>query len=275
MRQTLLNRSCLVALIVLAAMVGTGLGCARFRGAPKVQFLVVEVQTNSGNADDAVTRTIMVLRKRLNAVGVTGASVERQPGGAGNRILIELPSVPDYERVKRLILAQAKLEFREVFSPPSPAPVAKYLTEEEAKRAAPDGEVLPYRDRISDGEEAKSSVRFVALVKGPLVTGEHIRSAQAVSPAEGEYQIVFSLTREGAERFGVWTGSHINSYLAVALNGEVKSIVYIKSQISDSGQIDGKFSQAEAEDLALALRSGALPGTVTLAAEGVYAVNAH
>jgi preprotein translocase subunit SecD len=66
----------------------------------------------------------------------------------------------------------------------------------------------------------------------------------------------------GAEKFGKWTGANINEYMGVVLNGEVKSAPYIKSQIFDQGEITGKFTQQSAEDLALTLRSGALPADI-------------
>jgi preprotein translocase subunit SecD len=88
------------------------------------------------------------------------------------------------------------------------------------------------------------------------------------SPGSEDYQIAFSLRPEGAEKFGAWTGSHINNYLGVVLNGEVKSIAFIKSQIYDQGEITGRFTRQSAEDLALVLRSGALPAPVRVIEEG-------
>ena len=83
-------------------------------------------------------------------------------------------------------------------------------------------------------------------------------------PAAGadDYQIQFSLKKNGADKFGAWTGSNINEYMGVSLNEEIKSIAYIKSQIYDQGQITGRFTQQSAEDLALTLRSGALPAPI-------------
>jgi preprotein translocase subunit SecD len=99
----------------------------------------------------------------------------------------------------------------------------------------------------------------------PIVTGTDLRNAAAV-PAPGggttEYQIQFSLKKAGAEKFGAWTGAHINEYMGVVLNDEVKSIAYIKSQIFDQGEISGRFTKQSAEDLAITLRSGALPAPI-------------
>jgi preprotein translocase subunit SecD len=89
-----------------------------------------------------------------------------------------------------------------------------------------------------------------------------------VRSAYGEnYQIVFSLNKTGADKFGNWTGAHINEYLAVVLDDEVRSIAFIKSQISDQGEITGRFTKQSAEDLALVLKAGALPASVKLVEE--------
>jgi preprotein translocase subunit SecD len=97
-----------------------------------------------------------------------------------------------------------------------------------------------------------------------VVDGSELREANAVSRTggDGDYQISFSFKPSGAQKFGEWTGKNIGNYMAVVLNGEVKSAAYIKSQIFDSGEISGRFTKASAEDLALTLKSGALPAKI-------------
>jgi preprotein translocase subunit SecD len=98
-----------------------------------------------------------------------------------------------------------------------------------------------------------------------IIDGSELRNASARQTQGGrsdDYEIEFSLKKAGADKFGAWTGSHINEYMGVVLNDEVRSIAYIKSQIYDQGQISGRFSQKSAEDLALTLRSGALPAPI-------------
>src|SRR5688500_19499722 len=77
-----------------------------------------------------------------------------------------------------------------------------------------------------------------------------------------DYQNSFAIKPAGAEKFGTWTGANIGQYMGVVLNDEVKSIAYIKSQIFDQGEISGRFTRQSAEDLALTLRSGALPAKI-------------
>ena len=104
--------------------------------------------------------------------------------------------------------------------------------------------------------------------KNAIVTGEDLRSANAVVKERPDhYSIVFSLRSEGADRLGDWTKSHINSYLAIVLNGTVVSAPYIRGEIRDTGEINGNFSKTEAEDLALVLTAGALPAPIKLVEE--------
>ncbi|RMG00423.1 MAG: protein translocase subunit SecD, partial [Acidobacteria bacterium] len=123
--------------------------------------------------------------------------------------------------------------------------------------------VFPYteREETTNGERKQ---RFVVVETPAVIDGSELRDAAAVSRTgiEGDYQIVFSLKPSGAQKFGEWTEKNINNYMAVRLNDEVKSIAYIKSKITDSGEITGRFTKASAEDLALTLKSGALPAPI-------------
>src|SRR4029079_10445759 len=107
--------------------------------------------------------------------------------------------------------------------------------------------------------------QWVVVEMPAIIDGSELRNANAI-PTQGgrsdDYEINFALKKAGAEKFGAWTGAHINDYMGVVLNGEVKSIAFIKSQIFDSGEISGRFTKESAEDLALTLRSGALPAPI-------------
>jgi preprotein translocase subunit SecD len=94
-----------------------------------------------------------------------------------------------------------------------------------------------------------------------IVDGSELREANAISRtgSDRDYEIGFSLKPAGAQKFGEWTGKNIGNYMGVVLNNEVKSAAYIKGQIFDQGQISGRFTKQSAEDLALTLKSGALP----------------
>ncbi len=106
--------------------------------------------------------------------------------------------------------------------------------------------------------------QFVVVEYPAVVDGSELRDANAVSRTgtENDYQISFSFKPAGAQKFGDWTGKNIGNYMAVVLNDEVKSAAYIKSQIFDQGEISGQFTKKTADDLALTLRSGALPAKI-------------
>jgi preprotein translocase subunit SecD len=84
------------------------------------------------------------------------------------------------------------------------------------------------------------------------------------------YEVMFSLKPEGAVRLQYWTRSHIDNYMAIILNKEVRSIAYIKSEISDSGVITGRYTKEQAEDVAHVLITGNLPAPLELVREGTY-----
>src|SRR5207247_5565879 len=125
--------------------------------------------------------------------------------------------------------------------------------------------VLPYVERgDSTTPNAPKPTRWVVVESPAIIDGAEWRSASAKQEAAGSsrYQIAFSLKKSGADKFGSWTGANINEWMGVVLNDEVKSIAYIKSQISDTGEITGNFAKDQADDLALTLRSGALPAGI-------------
>src|SRR5256886_16148755 len=131
--------------------------------------------------------------------------------------------------------------------------------------------VLPYTERAdlttktSDASANAAKAQKWVVVESPaIIDGIDLRSAQAIPERAGgdKYQITFALKKSGADKFGAWTGANINEYMGVALNDEVKSIAFIKGQIFDQGEITGRFSKQSSEDLALTLRSGALPAAI-------------
>lgn len=129
--------------------------------------------------------------------------------------------------------------------------------------------VFPYSERnepTTAGQTAETSKekKWVVVEWPAVVDGSELRSAAATQMRGGaeDYQISFAFKPAGAEKFGTWTGANINQYMGVVLNDEVKSIAYIKSQIFDQGEISGRFTRQSAEDLALTLRSGALPAKI-------------
>ncbi len=226
-------------------------------------------------AEQATEQAQRIIESRLNAVGVAEPLVQRHGAQSSHQILVQMPGIQDPERVKQLLSAESRLDLVHVVSPPSPAPVQTYNTEEEAKTSLggtvpANRHVLPYSERnepTTAGQktpEDQKPKKWVVVEYPAVVGGNELRNASATQSRAGgnEYQITFSFKPTGAEKFGAWTGANINQYMGVVLNDEVKSIAYIKSQIFDQGEISGRFTKESAEDLALTLRSGALPAPI-------------
>jgi preprotein translocase subunit SecD len=226
-------------------------------------------------ADQATDQAERIVNSRLDAVGVAEPLVQRHGGQSSHQILVQMPGIQDPERVKQLLGAQSHLELVHVVSPPSPSPAQSYATQEEALASLggnipTNRKLLPYAERTEPtaaaGQDANAQKqkRWVVVEYPAVVDGSELRNASAVQGRGGadDYQIAFSLKPSGADKFGRWTGSNINEYMGVVLNDEVKSIAYIKSQITDSGEISGRFTKQSADDLALTLRSGALPAPI-------------
>lgn len=231
-------------------------------------YLVIAVKADAAQLDQSIQQTIAVMQKRCEQLYVY-CKLERQSGDKSNQIMLRVSSPKDPERIKSVLLS-AGMEIRAVVSPPGPAPAQTYSTRAEAAtEAGADKDVLPYQERSENiGATAE---KFVIVEHTPLVTGQDIRDAQAVPFREGkEYQINFQLTPASAQRFGEWTGANIDRYLAVVLNKTVRSVASIKGQIFDSGQISAGFTEEEAEDIAVVLKSGNLPAPIEALEEGMY-----
>ena len=241
---------------------------------PLVHHLVLHVRQPTTNPDAAVAQSVAVLKNRLNALGVSNFEVK--PGNPGSgQILVNLPALKDPERVKQVIGAWGKLEFAHVIGPPNPQIVQTFASRDEAIASFENDGNIPENRRVlaySERDSATGEAKKWVIVESPsIIDGSDLRNASAAqSPiSRTDYQIQFTLKQTGANKFGAWTGSHINEYLGIVLDDEVKSIAYIKSQIFDQGEISGRFTKTSAENLALVLNSGALPGPLEFQEERV------
>ena len=198
---------------------------------------------------DIRDQTIEVLRNRIDNLGVAQPVVTRI---GGDRILIELPGFLDIERAKKIIGRTASLELRLVLD-------SSFSADELRKRATKDAEVLPSADR----EE------WFLVDKVPVVSGSDLKTAYVSRDEFGRPAVGFELKGEAASRFADFTSRNIGKRLAIVLEGKVVSAPVIRSRISDRGQITGDFTPDEVRDLALVLRTGALPTDVSVLQEKV------
>ncbi len=222
-------------------------------------LLAAQLPEGSYTAGDLQQAANNVAR-RVNGLGVTEATVQVQ---GSNRILVELPGVNDPQQAVDTIQATALLEFVSFSGLGSRA--VEYdgqsiLTTRQFDIASengvpPDGEVNP-------------------LTGQPFQTVMDGSGLQAASPQfqNGQWFISFELTPEGAAIFGPYTAANIGQPMAIVLDGTVLSSPVINAQLTDGGIIEGSFTEQEAQQLALQLRSGALP--IPLAVESTETVGA-
>jgi len=262
--------SAMVGLFLILPLVG----CSSFR--PKAEYkwhLTLEIDPSVEKRELIVHETAELLRNRLNRFEVGSFSVDVTGRPEDGHIQVKLPQVADPQRVKSFITSQGLLQLVHVVSEPSPAPWPVYATQEEANTVATSyssAKALPFPDPRS--VDNGNSIRWIVAEFPPIIESKHLRTASAVPDYvdKKNYEIHFTLTPAGATKFGVWTAAHINEYIAVVLNNEVKSIAFIKSQITDTAVINGRFTKESAEDLAQVLLSGPLPAPVRIVEEGTY-----
>ena len=223
--------------------------------------------------ESAHQQAMNIVHNRVDQLGVAEPVVTGHGAKDAYQILLQLPGQDDPERVKKLLQAESRLELRPVVGD---SRMSFYPSVDAAKQGGgfneAEHEVLQYVERAEPQDKAAGAEqpetpqldRFMIVDKKSIVAGQDLRDARAIPDQfnSRNYQINFSLKPGGAERFGAWTGANIGKDLAIVLNGQVQSAPRIQGQISDNGQITGNFSKETAEDLALTLRSGALPARI-------------
>ncbi len=208
--------------------------------------------------DQTVEQALTTIERRVNELGVAEPIVARH--SSNDQILVQLPGVTDVSRAKEIIRSTAQLELKLVEQGPFP-------DEASARQAygglvPPDIAIMPGRSEVGASGQPGGAV-YYAVRRVPAVTGRDLRTA---TPQMDEYNrpaVGFSFNNEGAQKFGAFTGANIGRQLAVVLDDRVQTAPRIESRIDYDGRITGTFTQQEASDLALTLRSGALPASLT------------
>jgi SecD/SecF fusion protein len=188
----------------------------------------------------AVDQAIEVLRRRVDALGTTEPNIQRQ---GVDRILVQVPGLQDPQRLKDILGRTAKLEFRLL-----------------GQQGATDVDMLPMRDA---GNQPVPVERQIIVEGGDLVDAQPAFDSRTNEPI-----VNFRFNIRGAQRFGQATTENIGRPLAIVLDNEVISAPTIQSAITGgSGQISGRFTVQQANDLAVLLRAGALPAKLTIVEE--------
>ncbi len=188
--------------------------------------------------NSALKQSIEIVRRRIDDVGTKEPTILQR---GEKRILVELPGLKDPERIKALLGKTAKLNFRLVS----------------------DNNEFGTEELISEnGEKLNISKRII-------MSGENLIDAQpSIQNQNNEPTVSFTLDRIGAQKFGRATTDNVGKRLAIVLDGDIVSAPNINEPItSGNGMISGNFSFQEATDLALLLRSGALPTPLVVVEE--------
>jgi preprotein translocase subunit SecD len=216
-------------------------------------FLTLKPSVLRDNKTHAVQQSIEVIRSRIDTLGVSEPVIEEH-GLGENQILVQLPGVDDPTRVKDIISSTGMLEIKQAFGNNA------YPTEQDAIAAAGglvDKMVLPGSSIGSSGASG-----YYVVSRNSVVAGRDVRDAEVTRDDAGRPAVNFQLTGDAGTRFGEFTGKNIGNYLAVVVSGKVKEVASINAEIHDSGIIQGGFNDQSAKDLALVLRSGALPASL-------------
>ena len=206
--------------------------------------------------EEAVVQARQTIERRVNELGVTEPSIAQQ---GNDQILVQLPGVTDVDRAKEIIGSPGMLELKLVEQGPAAA-------REDLLRAAggvvpPDMEVLGGGADPTAGPGAGSVFYLVRRVA--VVTGKDLRNARVQLDQNNAPAVGFMLNPQGAATFARFTGENIGRRLAIVLDKTVQSAPNINGRIAGDGVIEGSFTQEEALNLSLILRSGALPATLT------------
>jgi preprotein translocase subunit SecD len=205
---------------------------------------------------DTIAQAVETIDNRVNALGVTEPIIAPE---SGNRIVIQLPGVDDPARVKDIIKTTAQLQFRLVEGSPASTPEAAMATV--AQNLQSEVDVLPGTKEDEIGRP--SGTEYYAVRKTVPVTGTDLKTAHVSKSQLGQPNVAFALTPDGARKFGDFTGANVGRRIAIVLDNKVMSAPNVKTKIEDQGVIEGTFSNQQASDLSLVLRSGSLPASMT------------
>lgn len=214
--------------------------------------LTMKPQVEKALNEKTLQQAIETIRGRLDVLGVREALIQKYNVGA-NRILVELPVIPDLDHVKHVIQSTFRLGIHAVKGDPSGYP------DEQTALAAIGGALSP-EEMIVHGSE-----RVFVLQRVAIITSSDFRSADpGVNQTTGYPVVKFMLTNGGGDRFYDFTSTNIGKSMAVMMGGRVREVAVINSAIRDSGQIEGAFTQEEVMDLSKLLHAGELPASVEL-----------
>jgi preprotein translocase subunit SecD len=209
----------------------------------------------------AIDQVREVIENRVTEFGLVEPSIQR---AGTDRIIIQVPgaSASDRERIINIIKREAVLEFKivEDAGPSKETLLAKHEV------STPE-ELVQKGLKLQTGETGNENEKYFITENEAQVTGQYLSDARLTFDEFGRPAVGFTFRGEGASKFGALTEKNKGRRLAIVLDGVIKSAPVIEERITSRGIIRGSFTLDEAKDLALVLRSGALPVPVNVEQE--------
>ena len=215
----------------------------------RTMTLAYSARAKDEMVQDALARSIEIVRRRIDALGTKEPSIQSQ---GGKYILVQLPGVDNPERIKELIGQTARMTF--------------HLVNEDITA-----------EQLASGRPPKGT-EFLSLMDAPdqkipvysrvEVSGESLKDSQAEFDQNNMPVVTTVFDAAGARKFARLTTDHVNERFAIVLDDMVLSAPTIREPIlGGRGQISGGFTLQGAKDLAVLLRSGALPAPLQVIEE--------
>jgi preprotein translocase subunit SecD len=216
--------------------------------------LVLDSRITESTKKDAIDRALEIIRNRIDQFGVSEPEISLQ---GGDQILVQLPGIRDPQRAINLIGQTALLEFKLLDEEGN--------IDEALKGNVPPGDMILYQRSVDPKTGAVRRIPFL-LKEKTLMTGEFIKDARvSLESGFAETHVSMEFTDVGAKLFEQITGANVGKRLAIILDNNVYSAPEIRERIAGGrAQITGRFTTEEANDLAVVLRSGALPAPVKI-----------
>ncbi len=227
-------------------------------GAENSWTVFVKPQNLAELKNRAVTQAIETIRNRIDALGVSEPVIEEH--GLGQyQILVQLPGIDDPARVKEIMQNTAMLEIKQSLGGPYSS--EQQVLQDHGGVLPPDSVILPGQP-IGGAREGEEGLVYYLISRASAVTGRDLRNAEPTRDENGQPAVRFILSGEGGRKFYSFTSQHVGDNLAVVLDNKVREVAVIKEPIRDTVMINGRFTEQQTRDLAMVLRSGALPAGI-------------
>jgi len=236
--------------------------------------------SNNDDPADAMNRALEVLNNRIDRFGLTEPVIRRQ---GTNQIMVEIPGTADPERINDIIMGKGSLTFQLQDDDATSAFYDYYRTNPtttfDANGNLINPSIIPAhtellgvytKDRYGLDEHVRNTdgtYSYIVVLREIGLDGNYIEDASVErNNMSGRPEVAFRLSAEGGEIFYALTSNYIGRNLAIVMDGKVRSNPSISTGIRDRGTITG-FDQEGSENLALVLRTAALPVELEVASQ--------